>query len=114
MALGNKINQGSKTVTSGSVDNATATATTPTPVSGSGQKVYITGISASFDAAVANKLLQIKDGATVIWSIVVTNSFTIDFDSPLECTPSQAAAAVLAASGTGGNHGFANLKYYIK
>lgn len=81
-------------------DNATSTATK----SGiAGQRHYVTGIAASYATSpAAPKLLEIKDGTTVVWSVYLTNTFTHNFDRPLRITRGAAAEAVLAASGTGG------------
>ena len=88
-----------------SADNDTATAT-KAGVTGSSH--FVTHVSASFGGA-ATKLLQIKDGDTVIWEKYVVNSDDIAFLIPLPITADNAVSAVLAASGTGGTLGKVNL-----
>ncbi|CAM4098124.1 hypothetical protein L1N85_10695 [Paenibacillus alkaliterrae] len=90
---------------SGSADNALATAT---KAAVTGKRHYITGVSASFGAA-AIKLLQIKDGAAVIWEDYVHNGFQIVFSQPLAITSGNAVSAELAASGTAAVLGKVNL-----
>jgi len=88
-----------------SQDNAEATAS---KAGVTGQTHYITHVAASFSAA-ATKLLQVKDGSTVLWEGYVVNAQVIPFDRPLKVTRGAAASAVLAASGTGGVLGKVNI-----
>lgn len=92
-------------VVKANADNAAATATKAASI---GQTYYVTGVAAGFSAA-ATKLLQILDGATVIFECPVVNAGVITFPSPLKATQGNAVSAVLAASGTSGNVGYVNL-----
>lgn len=89
----------------GSADNAVATATRAAV---SGKKHYITGVTASFSGT-ATKLLQVKDGTTVIWEDYVVNGYQMKFPQPIEATSGNAVSAELAASGTAGIIGKVNL-----
>lgn len=81
-------------------DNA-ATAATKTGVSG--QRHVVTGIAASYATTPsAPKLLEIKDGATVIWSVYITGPITHAFGKPLRLSSGADAVGALAASGTAG------------
>lgn len=85
---------------SDSKDNATATATHALEA---GARHCITKVIASFGAAAAGKLLQIKKGAVVAAEYFIHNADEIDFsDSPLRGNAGEAVSAVLVASGTGG------------
>ncbi|MCK5640810.1 MAG: hypothetical protein KAJ19_08435, partial [Gammaproteobacteria bacterium] len=55
------------------------------------------------------QLLQIKDGATIIWEDYVYDKVNIPFPAGLSATKGNAVSAVLAASGTGGQIGKVNL-----
>ena len=92
-------------VVKASGDNAAATAT---KAASPGRVYYVTAVAAGFSAAVT-KILQIKDGATVIAEFPIVNGDIISLSSPLAITPGNAVSAVLAASGTGGNVGYVNL-----
>jgi hypothetical protein len=94
-----------------SQDNAEATASvTPT---NSNQKVYITGVDASYTTLDTVALLQIKEGNTVIWENYVHTSAFVSFPSPLTGAYGASMSAVLAASGTGSNIGKVNLRGYL-
>lgn len=81
-------------------DNA-ATAATKTGIAG--QRHVVTSITASFATTpAAPKLLEIKDGTTVIWSAYITAAFTKEFTPPLRISSGADAVGALAASGTGG------------
>ena len=88
-----------------SADNATATAT---KAASAGATHFITSVSAGFSTA-ATKLLQIKDGATVIVEYPVVNADVIALPAPIKATTGNAVSAVLAASGGAGNVGYVNL-----
>ncbi len=79
-------------------DNAESTATHAAETDNAH---FVTGVSASYDAA-AIGLLQIKDGTTVIYEIEVHNAQDVEFVHPLQISRGAACSAVLAASGTGG------------
>lgn len=89
-----------------SQDNALATASKA--AGGAGVYHYVTGVYASFSAA-ATKLLQIKDGTTVIWEGYVVNSRDVVFGSPIRIAANAACSAELAASGTVGVVGKVNI-----
>lgn len=93
-------------------DNAASTASKTAPSGGLSH--YITGISGSYDAAVAGATLQLKDDTTVIAAWEVHNSLHVSFPSPIKITAGNATSAVLAASGTGGVTGRVNLIGYTK
>jgi hypothetical protein len=90
-------------------DNLPASATRAAEV---GKSHYITGVSAAFSAAVAGKLLEIKDGATVIYRTYVHNARDLTFPKPLQGTAGNAVSAELAASGTAGQFGVVSLAGY--
>lgn len=86
--------------------NALATATKAAQI---GKSHYITAVSGSYSAAAAGKLLQVKDGATVIAEFHVHNSFSHTFPKPIWITAGAACSAELAASGTAGVDGAVTL-----
>ena len=92
-------------VVTASQDNAEATAT---KAAVSGKSHVVRSVDAGFSGA-ATKLLQIKDGTTVVWSGPVYSSREVVFPNGLTITKGNACSAVLAASGTGGVTGYVNL-----
>lgn len=90
-------------------DNAVATATRAAVAD---QSHFITGISASFSAAAAGKLLLLKEGSVEKMRFHVTNDFSEDFNSPVQLDPGLEANLVLVASGTGAVIGAVNIKGY--
>lgn len=86
-----------------SQDNSAATAT---KAAESEKTHIITGVFASFSNAVT-KLLQIKDGDTVIAEHYIVDSGYIPLN--IKATAGNAVSAVLAASGTAGQLGKVNL-----
>lgn len=92
-------------VVKASADNAAATAT---KAAVTGKTYYLAGVAAGFSSA-ATKLLQIKDGATVIAEYPIVNSDILNLISPVAITSGAALSAVLAASGGSGNIGYVNL-----
>lgn len=92
-------------------DNAAATVTIADTAAG-GQSHYVTSISASFSAAIAGKLMTLKDGATVVGNYHVHNQRDIVFASPIEIRG--AAEVSLAASGAGGTIGAVTVSYYTR
>lgn len=81
-------------------DNA---ATAATKTGATAQRHVITSITASFATTpAAPKLLEIKDGSTVIWSVYITGPFSETFKYPLRLSSGNDAVGALAASGTGG------------
>lgn len=101
----------SKVLGKDSKDNALATATAP--AGNQNQRNYITGVDASFTTLDTVKLLQIKEGTTVIWEGYVHTSANISFPSPLVGAYGSAMSAELAASGTGSNVGKVNIRGYL-
>jgi predicted dinucleotide-utilizing enzyme len=90
-----------------SQDNATATAT---KAALTGKQHVIYSVSASFSATAANKLVQLKDGTTVIWEGYVTdNGREFTFPKGIGIARGAACSATLAASGAGGTIGKLNL-----
>jgi len=92
-------------VETASADDAEATATR---AADSDKQHVIYGIDASFTSTVA-KLLELKDGTTVIWSGIVYDSREITFPVGIPLTKGNAANVVLAASGAGANIGYVNM-----
>lgn len=86
-------------------DNAASTAA---KAAATGRQHVIYSVHASFSGA-ATKLLQVKDGTTVIFAAYVVNSFTLHFPGGIAATPGAAVSAELAASGTGGMIGTVGL-----
>lgn len=78
-------------------DNAAATVTRPAEP---GRTHYITSISGSFSAAVAGKLMTLKDGTTVIGNYFVHNQRDVSLMEPIRLSPNSLAELSLAASGT--------------
>ncbi len=97
-------------IANASADNA---ATTATKAAAAGKTHYITSVSASFSLT-KNALLQIKDGATVIFEHEVYDQSVIHFPTPIKGTSGNAVSAVLAASGTAGTLGKVNLVGFTK
>jgi len=89
-----------------SQDNAEATATI---MAVSGVQFAIVAVSASFSSTTSGKLLEIKNGGTVIWRDYVYDSVQLGFSNGLSGTRGNAMSAVLAASGTGGVIGKVNI-----
>lgn len=92
-------------------DNA---ATTATKTAESGKAHYVTGLSASFSAANAGKLLTLKNGTTVIGNFHVHDQRDLVFPSPIRIDTGAAAELSLAASGTGGQIGAVTLTGFTK
>lgn len=88
-----------------SADNALATAT---KAAAADKAHYISGIAAGYSAAKVG-LLQVKDGAEVIFEHYVDTAFDLSFPAPLKSTRGNAISAELAASGTAGVLGKVNL-----
>ena len=81
-------------------DNA-ASAATKTGVTG--RRHVVTGIAASYATTpAAPKLLEIKDGSTVVWSAYITAVFSEQFPAGIRISSGADAVGALAASGTGG------------
>lgn len=100
----------STVLASDSKDNAIATATAAAGTAT--QRYYITGMDASFSAS-ATKLLQLKDGTTVIWEGYFTNQMRHNFIHPIKGTLGASFSAVLEASGTAGVIGKVALRGYL-
>lgn len=68
-----------------------------------GQRHVVTSVTASYATTpAAPKLLEVKDGTTVIWAAYVTAVAHFPFPKGLRISSGAAATATLAASGTGG------------
>lgn len=93
-----------------SKDNADATAT---KAANANARHCITAVTASFSAA-ATKLLQIKDGTTVILERYVYSAADLTFNAPIRASYNSAVSAVLTASGTGGVIGKVGLTGYTE
>ena len=86
-------------------------AATATHAAATGKQYTLRNIQASFSGAPsAGVLLQIKDGATVIWEGYVSTAEGIDMEVRLPGTPGNLMSAVLAASGAGGKVGKVNIQ----
>lgn len=70
---------------------------------------YVTGVHGSFSAAIAGKLMTLKDGSTVIGNFHVHNQRDVLFARPVRITPGAAVELSLAASGAGGTIGAVTL-----
>lgn len=90
-------------VATGSADNALAAAS---KAAEAGKTHVITGFAASYSGAKTG-LLQIKDGATVIFEQYIVNSDGLTLN--IKATAGNAVSAELAASGTLGVIGNVNL-----
>lgn len=97
-------------VVTASADNATAIASRAAEV---GKSHYIAGVYASYGAAKTG-LLQIKDGAAVVFEQYVYDKEVIVFTRPVKATLGNAVSAELAASGTAGVLGKVNLSGYTR
>ena len=101
MAMLNQLTNGWVKVDS--QDNAIATAS---KAAATGKTHIITGVFAGFSSAVT-KLLQIKDGNTVIAEHYIVNTGYIPLN--IRATDGNAVSATLEASGTAGQTGKVNL-----
>lgn len=89
-----------------SEDNSLATAS-HAPLTGKQHVVY--AIHASFSATISGKLVQLKDGSTVIWEEHVHDHLEAVFPRGIVITLGGAVSAELAASGAGGTIGKINI-----
>lgn len=81
-------------------DNAASAAT---KAAVTGQRHVVTSITASYATTpAAPKLLELKDGTTVVWSEYITAGVHREFGAGLRMTVGNDAVGALAASGTGG------------
>lgn len=92
-------------------DNGAATAT---KAAESGKAHYITGVSGGFSAAIAGKLMTLKNGTTVVGNFHVHNQRDISFPFPIRLDTGAAAELSLAASGAGGSIGAVTLTGFTK
>lgn len=99
-------------VASATADNAVATATRA--AAPAGKRHRITGVSASFAAASAGKLLEILDGTDVIWTGYVYDQLSVSFSAPIAGSDGGAVSARLAASGSLATLGAVNLTGYTE
>lgn len=92
---------------SANVDNALATAAQAADPK---VKHCIRKVSASFEVATDDALLQIKVGSTVVWEQWVTGKLNEDFPEGLIMgAKNEAVSAELAASGSAGNFGYVSI-----
>jgi hypothetical protein len=77
-----------------------------------GKSHYITGVSAAYSAAVVGKLLEVKDGATVLHRTYVHSARDLEWPKPLKGTAGNAVSVELAASGSLGQLGVVSLTGY--
>lgn len=94
-----------------SKDNAVATATAA--AGASHQRYYITGMDASYSTSGTAGLLQLLDGATVIWEGYFSGQMRHNFISPIEGSLASSFSAVLTASGTLGVIGKVDIRGYL-
>lgn len=95
-----------------SKDNAVATATAA--AGNSNQRYRITGFDASFSAATtAFALIQLLDGATVIYEHYFNTAIRHNFISPIQGSLGSSFSAVITSSGTAGVIGKINLRGYL-
>lgn len=87
----------------GWVETATGTnaIATASRASAAVHRPVIYGVSASFSAA-ATQLLQIKNGATVVWEGYIYTSRDVTFPAGIALPAGSTITAVLAASGSAG------------
>ena len=82
-------------------DDNSASAATKTGIAG--QRHVVTSITASYATTpAAPKLLELKDGSTVVWSLYITAGVHVPFPKGIRITAGADAVGALATSGTGG------------
>jgi hypothetical protein len=79
----------------------------------SGESIYITSLSCSFDGTVSGMSLEIVSGGSTLWHVDVPDANIKQFDwtHPLKIPVGQDADVNLSASGTGGTSGTLNVAY---
>lgn len=93
-------------------DNAASAAT---KAGIAGQRHVVTTITASYSAdPAANKLLELKDGTTVVWSMQMKAPTHVVFPKGIRISTGAAAVGALAASGTGGVTGHVTITGYTE
>lgn len=102
---------GSTVLAKDSKDNAIATATAAAGTAV--QRYYITGMDASFSTSVTAGLLQLLDGATVIWEGYFSSALRHNFIHPIKGSLASSFSAVLTASGTAGVIGKVDIRGYL-
>lgn len=106
------VNIGNSTVLAkDSRDNAVATATAAAGTAT--QRYCITGMDASYSTGATAGLLQLLDGATVIWEGYLTGVLRQNFIQPIEGSLASSFSAVLTASGTAGVIGKVDIRGYL-
>lgn len=106
------VNIGNSTVLAkDSQNNAVATATAPAGTAS--QRYCITGMDASFSTGATAGLLQLLDGATLIWEGYFTGTLKHNFISPIQGSLASSFSAVLTASGTAGVIGKVGIRGYL-
>lgn len=91
-----------------SQNNAIATATAPAGTAN--QRYYLSGYEFSYSVTGTAGILQILDGAVVIFEHYVASRQFINFIQPLMLTPGNSVSIVLSASGTAGVIGNVDLR----
>lgn len=104
--------EGSTVLAKDSKDNAIATATAAAGTAT--QRYYITGYDISYSVAATGGMLQLLDGATVIWEQYISGRNFINFIQPIQGSLASSFSAVLTASGTAGVIGKVDIRGYLK
>lgn len=94
-----------------SKDNAVATATAAAGTAT--QRYFITGMDASYSTGATSGLLQLLDGATVIWEGYFSSALRHNFIHPIKGSLASSFSAVLTASGTAGVIGKVDIRGYL-
>lgn len=94
-----------------SKDNAVATALAAAGTAT--QRYFIAGMDASFGVNTTAGLLQLLDGATVIWEGYFTGTLRHNFIHPIQGSLASSFSAVLTASGTAGVIGKVDIRGYL-
>lgn len=102
---------GSTVLAKDSRDNAVATALAA--AGNSNQRYFITGMDASFSTGATAGLLQLLDGATVIWEGYFTGTMRHNFISPIQGSLASSFSAILTASGTAGVIGKVGIRGFL-
>lgn len=94
-----------------SKDNATATAIAAAGTAT--QRYYITGYDFSYSVGTTAGMLQLLDGATVIWENYMSGRSFINLIQPIRGSLGSSFSAVLSASGTAGVIGKVDIRGYL-
>lgn len=102
---------GSTVLAKDSKDNAIATALAAAGTAA--QRYYITGYDFSYSTGATTGILQLLDGATVIFEHYVSGRQFINFIQPIKGSLGASFSAVLSASGTVGVIGKVDIRGYL-